>query len=713
MHQVTKGLNFVFVYIDDVLIFSHSVEEHIEHLTKLFQRLSEFGLRIKPSKCLFGVSELTFLSHKITMDGITPSPNRVDKIRDFPEPKSLKQLQRFIGMVNYYHRFIPNLAKKMIPLYDLLTQLRRNKRQTGDIEWSIECQESFDDIKSSLINVTLLTFPKENAPLRLSTDASGTDVGAVLEQLEDKGWRPIAFFSKKLDDKQSKYSTFDRELLAIFLAIKHFQHFLEDEIFHVYTDHQPLTGALSSKSSRSPRVERQLEYIAQFTTDIRYVKGSENKVADTLSRPNTDSIDFLTNNLLNLSKAQETDKELQDLCSNPLEDSNVNLESVKIPASNISLWCETSNKTPRPYIPKEFRQEVFNSVHSLSHPSVRTTRKKLSHLYFWPNMNKDINLWTTTCVQCQKQKIHRHVKTPIENISVPRGRFRHVHVDIVGPLPSSNGNKYILTAIDRFSRWPEAFAIPDIETKTIARTLVNEYFSRFGIPLQITTDQGRQFESRLFSDLCKTLGCSHIHTSPYHPCSNGMIERFHRQLKAAIRATQDTMHWSEVLPLVLLGIRTTIKDEIGHSPSELLYGEEIRVPNELYIPTDLESIPDPSKFVEQLKRTFEKLKPVETRSPKRQNIHVPKDLYSAEQVLVRFDDKLNHPLKDRYEGPFQVVERFPKVVKINKNGNLICISWDRTKPFKSILTSAKLNSQTKKSKKISFKEGGVMWRQHI
>lgn len=172
-------------------------------------------------------------------------------------------------------------------------------------------------------------------------------------------------------------------------------------------------------------------------------------------------------------------------------------------------------------------------------------------------MNKDINFWTTTCVQCQKQKIHRHTKTPIENISVPTGRFKHIHVDIVGPLPASNGNKYILTVIDRFSRWPEAFAIPDIETKTVARTLVTEYFSSFGIPLQVTTDQGRQFESRLFSDLCKILGVSHIHTSPYHPCSNGMIERFHRQLKAAIRATQDSIHWSETLPLVLLEIRTT------------------------------------------------------------------------------------------------------------------------------------------------------------
>jgi hypothetical protein len=155
-----------------------------------------------------------------------------------------------------------------------------------------------------------------------------------------------------------------------------------------------------------------LNYISQFTTDIRHIKGSENIVADALSRPDTDSIDFLTNNLLKLSKAQEIDQELLSLRSNPIPNSNVKLESIRVPASDILLWCETCNKTHRPFIPKQFRKEVYNSVHSLSHPGVRSSKKKISHLYFWPGMNKDITNWANSCLSCQKQKIHKHIKTP-------------------------------------------------------------------------------------------------------------------------------------------------------------------------------------------------------------------------------------------------------------------------------------------------------------
>lgn len=295
----------------------------------------------------------------------------------------------------------------------------------------------------------------------------------------------------------------------------------------------PLTTALHSSSIRPARQERHLNFVAQFTHDIRYIRGSENVAADTLSRPDVDSVDFITKNLVRLAQAQKTDEELVSLINNPPQNSGFKLELIKVPACSIDIWCEVSKKNC-PFIPKDFRQEVYDSIHMISHPSVRTTRKKITRLYFWPNMNTHINAWANSCVQCQKQKVNRHVKTPIQNIEIPKGRFQHIHVDIVGPLPQSNGNRYILTVVDRYSRWPEAYPIPNIEAKTIACTLVNEYISRFGIPIRITTDQGAQFESRLFSELCKMLGISHIHTTPYHPCANGMVERFHRQLKVNI-----------------------------------------------------------------------------------------------------------------------------------------------------------------------------------
>lgn len=684
MHQVTKGLDFVFVYIDDVLIFSHSLDEHLNHLSILFERLREFGLRIKPSKCVFGVEELDFLSYKISRDGISPSHKRVEAINDFPEPRSLKQLQRFIGMVNYYHRFIPNLARSLSPLYEYLTCLQKDKKVSKTFKLSDSCLESIREVKQSLMNVTLLSFPKPSASLCIATDASQTDVGAVLQQFEENCWKPLAFFSKKLNSAQQKYSTFDRELTAAYLAVKHFQHFVEDQEFHILTDHKPLVTALTCKTNKSPRQERHLEFIAQFTNDIRYVKGSDNVVADALSRPDADSIDFIKNNLLKLSKEQALDSELNEFRQNPPENTKVKLECVTIPASNLTLWCETSTKIDRPFIPFSLRRTVYDSIHLVSHPGVKTTRKKVSRLYFWPGMNKDIHEWASSCEQCQKQKVSRHVKTPIQGISIPEAKFRHIHVDIVGPLPPSDGYRYILTIVDRFTRWPEAYPITNIEAKTVAKVIVSQYISRFGIPERMTTDQGSQFESKLMNEMCKMLGIRHIHTTPYHPASNGMVERFHRQLKASIRASQNVVRWSEALPLILLGIRSSVKDDLGFSPSLLLYGQEIRLPDEIFTPFNENDFPDPDDFVQNLRRMFDSVKTVDTRVPKNQNVYVPDVLNDCKKVLIRID-RVKKPFEDTYEGPFDVVRRLRKVVIIKKNGKDLTVSLDRVKPFKSFV----------------------------
>ena len=246
MHQVLRGLHFIYVYLDDIIIFSKTPEEHKEHLRLLFQRLDEYGLRVKPSKCVFGVSEISFLSHDISKNGIKPSQEKVKAIQDFPPPTSIKQIQRFIGMVNYYHRFIPQLAHILAPLHAHLTFLQKQPKKSFVFTWPTHCQDIFDQVKSLLINVTLLTYPTENAPLSISTDASNTAVGAVLQQFINDSWQPLAFFSKKLNPAQTKYSAFDGELLAIYMSIKHFQYYVEGREFHILTDHKPLTTALKT-----------------------------------------------------------------------------------------------------------------------------------------------------------------------------------------------------------------------------------------------------------------------------------------------------------------------------------------------------------------------------------------------------------------------------------------------------------------------------------
>ena len=282
MDQVLRGLDFCFGYIDDLLIASRSPEEHVQHLRLVLGRLATYGLTINLTKCIFGVPSLDFLGHHVSKDGIRPLEDNVKVIRSFPQPTSQHKLRQFIGLVNFYRRFLPACAAIMQPLNQLLTH---PKDKPKDLVWTDEAVSAFNRIKDALANATLLTHPKPDAPTCIMTDASDRAVGAVLQQFIDDHWHPIAYFSKLLKKAEIKYSTFDRELLAVYLAVKHFRYFVEGRDFHVLTDHKPLVYAKHTRSDKhTPRQARHLDFISQFTSDIRHVKGSANTPADTLSR---------------------------------------------------------------------------------------------------------------------------------------------------------------------------------------------------------------------------------------------------------------------------------------------------------------------------------------------------------------------------------------------------------------------------------------------
>ncbi|BHF79053.1 hypothetical protein SprV_0602217000 [Sparganum proliferum] len=283
--RVLRGLPFVYAYIDDLLVASRNAEEHKEHLALVFDRLDQFGVVINPSKCVLGVPSLDFLGHHVDAQGLRPLSSKVEAIRDFPPPTSKRQLQRFLGMVNFYRRFLPNCADLMLPLTNLLSGPK------GPLELRGHALTAFERIKTSLADATLLTHSAPEAPLSLMVDASTVAVGAVLQQHINNSTRPLAFFSKKLSPAETRYSTFGRELLAIYLAVKHFRHFLEGRDFTIFTDHKPLTFAIRSHSDKyNPRELSHLDYISQFTTDIRHIDGPKNEVADMLSRPSLSSL---------------------------------------------------------------------------------------------------------------------------------------------------------------------------------------------------------------------------------------------------------------------------------------------------------------------------------------------------------------------------------------------------------------------------------------
>ena len=307
--QVIRGLPFCLAHIDDLLIASPDPAIHREHLHLLLERLAEHGLVIQPPKCQFAVAELDFLGHHVSAQGITPIASNASEIMDYQQPSTTHALRRFLGLVNFYHRFVPHCADILVPLHSLLAS-HPLKPKHAPLTWNDSALEAFRDIKTALSNATLLNHPAPSAELCLMTDASQTSIGGVCSRILVMPGSLLLFFSRKLDDTQRCYSIFGRELLAVQSAIKHFRPFLEGRNFFVATDHQVLTSALASPPDRyNPREVRHLQFISEFTTDIRHVPGDTNPVADALSRSSLNqlesAVDFVT-----LVEAQPTDNEL-------------------------------------------------------------------------------------------------------------------------------------------------------------------------------------------------------------------------------------------------------------------------------------------------------------------------------------------------------------------------------------------------------------------
>lgn len=670
--SLLREFDYAYAYIDDILIASRDRESHEAQVRAVLQRLDEAGLTVNSAKCCYAQEEVTFLGYRVTRNGISPCPERVKPILEFPRPANVEELRRFLGMVNFYRRCLRNAAVVQARLFALITT-NKKKDQTPLI-WTKESEAAFNELKSTLANAALLAHPDENLPIVLSTDASDTAMGAVLQQVRGGECEPLAFFSRKLSPTQINYSAYDRELLAIYEAIRHFSELLEGRDFAVYTDHRPLTYAFHRKSNdANPRQRRHLELIGQFTTDIRYVKGVENVPADALSRISVISVPA-TVPYHDIARSQQGDRELQQL----LKSSNTSLkmEALKIQETDLLVFCDTSTGAPRPFIPEQYRRTVFNSVHNLSHPGVKATVRLVNSRFVWPDINRDCAQWARTCLACQRSKVGRHTKSPLG--SFPHSsRFSHVHMDIVGPLVPSRGKRYCVTIIDRASRWPEAIPTNDISAEAISEIFLREWVSRFGVPARLTTDQGRQFESQLVRTLTRTLGTDKARTTAYHPQANGKIERWHRCLKASIMANE-TERWVDILPTVLLGLRSAVSGDTGVSPTQLTFGTELRLPGDFFNEGAEMEIKNAPEYVKQLREAIRGC----TRKYRKHGespVYMPPNLSTSSHVFLQADLQ-RRSLVPPYTGPYKVISMTENTCTIDMAGKKTVVAMNRVKP---------------------------------
>ena len=599
---------------------------------------------------------------------MAPSATKVLDISNFPKPSNSKSLRCFLGMTGFYRKLIPNYATKVLAMTELIKNFPNEKCiELNEIE-----NNSFENIKNELAGICSMPHPIPNVKnYQIVSDSSKYAVGAALHQMVEGEPVPIGFFSKKLTEPQRRLSTFERELLAAYLAVIHFRSDLEGKNVVLYTDHKPLVSAFRKTTpSKSEKQQRYLSLLSEYVTDIAYVRGKDNIVADCLSRPaNAVSID-----LFDLPAISAQQKESEEIMS--YKD---RLKMYKI--GNHDLWCDVSTPYPRPFVPDQSRKSIFDYFHNLAHSGNKTMLKLIKSRYFWPNMDKQIREWTRSCTNCQESKIGRHTKTKSLNFTLPSNKFETVHIDIVGPLnpvtPINNvypaSPRYILTCIDRATRWIEAIPMENISALTVAISFLNVWVSRFGVPLHVVTDRGTQFESELFSELSKLLGFHRLRTTAYHCQANGLIERQHRTIKTAIMSRKQ--NWLDALPIVLIGLRNTPLEN-GYSPSYLVTGNHLMMPKVIF---DNESR-NYHKSIEYLAGELCNLD-FSVKNKSKSPTYFPKELKSCDYVWMRID-RVRRPLEAPYTGPHKVIEKHEKYFIIEfKFDQTRKVSVDRLKPY--------------------------------
>lgn len=652
-----KLTDFTVNFIDDILVFSKSYVEHINHLSQLLEAIKREGFRLKFTKCKFASNSIKYLGHVIQDNTVRPIRDNLISIRDFPTPKNQKNIRQLLGKINFYREYIPKLSIILEPLHNLL---RKNRK----FIWSTDCQKAFEKIKQLLCTQPILEIYDQDLPINIYTDASLEGIGAVLKQIQPNGKeKPVAYFSKKLNEVQKKRKAIYLECLAVKEAIKYWQYWLIGKPFTVYSDHKPLES-LNIKSRTDDELGELTYYLSQYNFKLKYAPGKENLEADCLSRnpvleANNDIDDQLkVINLITLNDIeidQGKNKDIQKHRNNIIHKQNIYYKRVK--------------KQEKIILSEEFSKKIIKLIHeNMCHIGIKQMQKKIGKFYTARNLTRNIIDFCKQCKICIKNKTRGQAKYGLMSHLGPATKpFEIVSIDTIGGFGGSRSTKrYLHLLVDHFSRYAYILTSKTQSTKDFIN-LLNNVPNCNEIDI-ILTDQYPGINSKEFKIFLNNKSITLIFTAVNSPFSNGLNERLNQTLVNKIRCKinekpNNKTAWTTIARNCVDTYNNTEHTTTGFAPKYLLDGTDVSIlPNELKLEKKTENwIKDRKIAIERTLKSHEYNKMIYDKNRTDHNFNV------GDLVYVENGHKLNRrKLDELWTGPFKIEEKISQsIYKIN------------------------------------------------
>ncbi|CAI7839790.1 unnamed protein product [Closterium sp. NIES-53] len=619
----------VVVYLDDILVYSRDMKQHIEHLRRVFEILRWEKFYVKLSKSEFALKKVQFLGHMVSAQGVHVDPKKIEAVRTWKTPENVKELQQFLGFANYYNRFVPQYAKIATPLTNLL------KKNTL-FKWEDVHQQAMEQLKTALTSAPVLILPDPEKDYVIEADASDQAVGAVLMQVQGKGLQPIAYLSKKLHGAELNYTIHDKEALAIITALKTWRCYLEGRKTTVYTDHCSLKY-LKTQPTLSRRQVRWIEFLeTHFDYDIVYKPGHKNK-ADALSRPG-------------------------------------HVAAIQIEGMNPLLkGLFTHGYTIDPEIPLAEKNKLLQWDHDLA---LRKGSTKIwvpnYPLYYWPHMANDVQKFVTSCDTFQRMKSSKQKKARLlQPLPVPEQPWQVVSLDFITGLPPTNaGHDAILVVIDKFSKMGHFIpTYTTARTEETAQLFLKHIISQHGIPTTLISDRDPKFTSKFWKELMSLMGTRLAMSSAYHPQSDGQTERLNQIVEQLLRAAckDDINKWDLHLPVLEFAYNNAKHGATGETPSFLCYGRHPLTQQQPTVPATVQPAHDFVTTMQQLwDRTHKRLQDIQSSQKRLADRHRHDHTIAVGDHVLLDTCNLNlghlpSKLRPRFCGPFLVEEQVTPV----------------------------------------------------